>query len=96
MTDNKYKKLAIGLVLDAIGMLSFTIPILGSFTDVIWAPLSAYFMMQLYQGKKGKIAAAISFIEEAMPFLDVIPTFTLMWLYTYVFETKKEKIVEVS
>lgn len=96
MTDNKYKKLAIGLVLDAIGMMSFTIPFLGAFTDIVWAPLSAYFMTKLYDGKKGKIAAAISFIEEAMPFLDVIPTFTLMWLYTYVFETKKEKIVEVG
>lgn len=92
MTDNKYKKLAIGLVLDAVGYASFAFPVL----DIVWAPLSAYFMTKLYEGKKGKIAAAIAFIEEAMPFLDVIPTFTLMWLYTYVFETKKEKIVEVG
>lgn len=92
MTDNKYKKLAIGLVLDAVGYASFAFPVL----DIAWAPLSAYFMTKLYQGKKGKIAAAIAFIEEAMPFLDVIPTFTLMWLYTYVFESKKETIVEVS
>jgi len=92
MTDNKYKKLAIGLVLDAIGYASFVFPLF----DIVWAPLSAYFMTKLYKGRKGKIAAAITFIEEAMPFLDIIPTFTLMWLYTYVFESKKEKIVEVE
>ncbi len=92
MTENKYKKLAIGLVLDAFGYASFAFPLL----DIVWAPLSAYFMTKLYEGRKGKIAAAITFIEEAMPFLDVIPTFTLMWLYTYVFENKKETIVEVE
>jgi len=62
--------------------------------DIIWAPASAYLMTKLYKGKTGKIAAAISFLEEAMPGLDVIPTFTLMWLYTYVFKTK-ETVIEV-
>jgi hypothetical protein len=50
----------------------------------------------MYEGKKGKIAAVVTFIEEALPFLDVIPTFTLMWLYTYVLDKKKgETILEV-
>lgn len=93
MTENKYKKLAAGLVLDALGYASFVIPAF----DIAWAPLSAYLMTKMYKGNKGKIAAAITFIEEAMPFLDVIPTFTLMWLYTYVFESKNEEtIVEVE
>lgn len=82
---NKYKKLAISIFLDAIGYVSFLIPGIGEFTDIVWAPVSAYFMTKLYKGKKGKIAAAVSFIEEAIPGLDVIPTFTLMWLYTHVF-----------
>ncbi len=85
---NKHKKLALGIVFDALGYIPFI--------DIVWAPLSAYLMTKLYPGKKGKIAAAISFIEEAMPFLDVIPTFTLMWLYTYVFSSEKEIIIEVS
>jgi len=37
----------------------------------------------LYKGKQGKIAAVIVFIEEALPFIDVVPTFTIMWVYTY-------------
>jgi len=54
-------------------------------------------MTKMYHGKKGKIAAAVSFIEEALPFVDIIPTFTLMWLYTYVFADKKNrKTIEVS
>ena len=88
MTDNRYKKLALGIVFDAIGMIPFL--------DLLWAPLSAYLMTKMYPGKKGKIAAAISFVEEALPFLDVVPTFTIMWLYTYVFESTKDKIVEVE
>ncbi|MEP1488586.1 MAG: hypothetical protein ABJL44_12875 [Algibacter sp.] len=82
---NKYKKLAISILFDAIGCVSFLIPGIGEFTDIVWAPASAYFMTKLYKGKKGKIAAAVSFIEEAIPGLDIIPTFTLMWFYTYVF-----------
>lgn len=95
--ENKYLKLVFSLLLDAIGYLSFVIPVLAEFTDIVWAPVSALIMAKMYKGGKGKIAAAISFIEEAMPGLDVIPTFTLMWLYTYVFSTssKKEKIMEV-
>lgn len=89
-TENKYKKLALSLVFDAMGYVSYLIPGIGEVFDVAWAPASAYLMTKLYKGKKGKIAAAVSFIEEAMPGLDVIPTFTLMWLYTYVFSGEKK------
>ena len=81
---NKYKILTASLLFDALGYVSFIFPPF----DFIWAPLSAYLMTKLYKGKDGKIAAVISFIEEALPFLDVVPTFTLMWLYTYVFKTQ--------
>jgi len=52
-------------------------------------------MTKLYKGRTGKIAGAISFIEEALPMLDIIPTFTLMWLYTYVFKTKGDSVKEI-
>lgn len=91
---NKYKKLAISIAFDALGYVSFVIPGFGEFTDVVWAPVSAWLMTKLYKGKPGKIAAVISFLEEATPGLDVIPTFTLMWLYTYVYKAK-ETIIEV-
>lgn len=95
--EYKYQKLFLSLVIDAIGYISFLIPGLGEVSDVVWAPVSAYLMTKMYKGNKGKIAAAVAFIEEAMPGLDVIPTFTLMWLFTYVFTSSKEskKTIEV-
>ncbi len=95
--DNKYKDLFMGLLFDAIGMLSFAIPFIGEFSDIIWAPLSAWLMMRMYKGKIGQAAGAVTFIEEIIPGLDVIPTFTIMWLYTHVFKTsKKEKNIELD
>ncbi|WP_179319821.1 hypothetical protein [Winogradskyella helgolandensis] len=87
---NKYKKLVFGLLLDALGLVSFIIPGIGEFSDIIWAPISGWLMTKLYKGKAGKVAGVISLIEEGLPGFDVIPTFTLMWFYTYVF--KKETI----
>ena len=86
---NKYKILLIGIVLDAIGCISYFIPGIGDFADVIWAPVAGWLMTKLYKGKPGKIAGIVAFVEEAIPGLDIIPTFTLMWLHTYVI--KKEK-----
>ena len=90
----KYKKLALGILFDALGYVSFIFPPF----DIVWAPLSAYLMTRLYKGRKGKIAAIVSFIEEALPVLDVVPTFTLMWIYTFVFDKKNVKgdIIEVE
>lgn len=96
---NKYKKLALSILFDALGYVSFLIPGIGEFADIVWAPVSAWLMTKLYKGKSGKIAAVISFVEEAMPGLDVIPTFTLMWLYTYVFSSEKkpeETIIDIN
>ncbi|MEH6536036.1 MAG: hypothetical protein V7719_06560 [Psychroserpens sp.] len=92
---SKTKKLALGIFFDAIGYVSIIFPPF----DFIWAPASAWLMTKLYKGRKGKIAAAISFVEEALPLLDVIPTFTLMWLYTYVFSSEKktdETIIDIN
>ncbi len=92
---NKYKKLLLSVLLDGIGYVSFIIPGIGEFSDIVWAPISAYIMTKMYKGKEGKIAGAVTFIEEAMPGLDVIPTFTIMWFYTFVLKPKKETTIEV-
>ncbi|WP_147676762.1 hypothetical protein [Algibacter pacificus] len=93
---NKYKKLGLSILLDAVGLISFTIPGFGEFTDIVWAPVSAWLMTKLYKGKTGKIAAVISLVEEAAPGLDIIPTFTLMWLYTYIFNSKKSIFKDIN
>ncbi|WP_407557240.1 hypothetical protein [Winogradskyella sp. 4-2091] len=86
---NKYKLLGLGMLLDAIGMVSFVIPGFGEFTDIVWAPISALLMTKLYDGKAGKVAGVITLLEEGLPGLDIIPTFTIMWFYTYVFSAQK-------
>lgn len=94
--DTKYRQLFLGLLFDAIGMLSFAIPFIGDFSDVIWAPLSAWLMIRMYKGRAGQAAGAVSFIEEIIPGLDIIPTFTIMWLYTHVFKKEDtKKTIEV-
>lgn len=85
---SKNKKLALSLIFDAVGFIPFI--------DLVWAPASAYIMTKMYKGKKGKIAGIIAFIEEFLPGLDFIPTFTLMWLVTYVFETNNSTVVEAN
>ncbi|WP_298540610.1 hypothetical protein [uncultured Aquimarina sp.] len=101
MKKNKYKLLKKGVIYDLIGMASLAIPFVGPFLDLIWAPYAAKKMMDMYPGKKGKIASVITFIEEIIPGTDIIPTFTIMWLYTFVLNKeeimdKDAKIIEVE
>jgi len=68
------------IVLDVIGMASFTIPFIGEFSDVIWAPLSGLVYYRFFGGKMGVFGGMFSFLEEALPLTDILPTFTLSWL----------------
>ena len=89
--DNKIRNLFLGLLFDGIGMLSFIIPGIGEFSDVIWAPLAGWLMTRLYKGKVGQAAGVVAFVEELVPGWDIIPTFTIMWIYTYLLSGKKLK-----
>ncbi len=84
---SKNKKLGLSILFDIIGMLTIF--------DIIWAPASGYLMSKMYKGTKGKIAGVISFVEEAIPGFDIIPTFTIMWFLTYVFQ-KEEKPITIE
>ncbi|NHF60216.1 hypothetical protein FK220_012750 [Flavobacteriaceae bacterium TP-CH-4] len=96
-TANKYKKLYLGLLFDGIGALSLALPFIGDFADVIWAPVAGWLMTRMYRGKAGQAAGFITFLEEIVPGLDIIPTFTLMWLYTYVLKgAKRGRVIEVD
>ncbi|NJB69737.1 hypothetical protein GGR42_000199 [Saonia flava] len=99
LKDKKIRNLFLGLLFDALGMLSFAIPGIGEFSDIIWAPLAAWLMTRMYKGKIGQAAGLVTFVEELIPGLDIIPSFTIMWLYTYIFKgskSKKGKIIDVD
>jgi len=88
-----------GLMYDALGMLSMAIPLVGPFLDILWAPYAAKKMNEMYPGKKGKVASVLVFLEEILPGTDIIPTFTLMYFYTFVWskkKTKKQQIIDVE
>jgi len=89
--SKKYKLLLLSILFDGIGMLSFAIPGIGEFSDVIWAPVSVYFIAKMYKGTVGKVGGVISFIEEVGWFgTDLIPTFTLTWAYKYLIKKGKD------
>jgi hypothetical protein len=88
-TSNKTAKLILGILFDFIGMLSYLIPGIAETLDIVWAPISGFLLVAMYKGCTGKVAGIIGFLEEILPFTDVIPTFTLTWIYQYIF--KKEE-----
>ncbi len=94
-SDKRLRNLILGLIFDGIGMSSLLIPGLGDFLDVFWAPLAAWLMTRMYKGKAGQAAGIVTFIEELVPGLDIIPTFTIMWIYTYLLVGKRAKKISV-
>ena len=80
-----HKKLVFSIVLDLFGFIP--IPLIS----MLWAPFAGYIMTKMYKGRKGKIAGIISFIEELLP-IDIIPTFTIMWIYTNYFDKSSKDL----
>ena len=82
-TNNALPSLALCILFDVIGCMSFSIPLIGEFSDVIWAPLSGFLFYRMFGGKMGLFGGVFSFLEEIMPFTDIIPTFTISWFMRY-------------
>lgn len=84
--SQRNRHLFFSLALDAIGMGSYVIPALAEVGDMIFAPIyaAAIFAMYRQRGLPSGIAAIAGFVEEILPTTDVIPSATLMWIYTYV------------
>ena len=73
----KLKKLALCILLDSVGLISFTIPLIGEFSDIIWAPIAAIISYKMFGEKRGKYTALTTFTEEILPLTDIIPSFTI-------------------
>ena len=71
------------ILLDVIGYASFAVPLVGELFDLAWAPISALLYWRLFGFRKGFIGGWFSFVEELLPGLDVIPTFTITWALLY-------------
>lgn len=94
-TMNKKKpfvpNLAICIVMDLIGMASYFIPAFAEFGDIIWAPISGFIFYILFGGRFGMIGGVLNFLEEIIPFTDIIPSFTIAW---FIRKKESEKFIE--
>jgi hypothetical protein len=75
--------LAFCILMDLIGYATYAIPFFGEFADLAWAPISAMIFFKTFGGWKGALGGAFNFIEELMPGLDFIPTFTITYVMKY-------------
>lgn len=81
--DKPLPSLTTCLLLDAVGCASFALPLVGELFDLVWAPASAILYWRLFGFRRGFMGGWFSFIEELLPGLDFIPTFTITWALLY-------------
>ena len=82
-TTQKQPSLLICIVMDLLGYASYALPLLGEFGDMIWAPVSGLIFYKLFGGWKGAAGGIFNFLEELLPGLDFMPSFTIMWLVKF-------------
>jgi hypothetical protein len=88
-------KLALCIVIDLLGSLSEVIPVLGEVLDLLWAPIAAYTLRSLYAGSN--VIFIIEFMEEILPFSDLIPFATICWIIeTYFDDSELAKALQIG
>ena len=90
-----FGKLLLCISIDVIGTSSELIPLVGELTDVAWAPIAALALRQLYGGSN--VVFALEFIEEFLPFTDIIPLATICWIVeTFYSDTNVAKGLQIG
>ena len=64
--------------MDAVGMGSYLLPVLGETFDEVWAFVAG---IVFYRWFGTKIGSLLSGLEEVLPFNDFIPSFTIAYFY---------------
>jgi hypothetical protein len=72
-------KLLVSLTMDLIGSSSYLLPVVGEGFDLAWAPIQTILIMAMYDDVAPNLKY-LSFIEEVLPFTDVVPSATIGWL----------------
>ncbi len=88
-------KLLACIVIDLIGDGSLIVPGVGDASDFVWAPVSAVLVRLLFGNN---VLAAVNFLEEILPFIDVIPTATIAFCIEYFFNRaeQEESVVQTQ
>jgi hypothetical protein len=90
----KQAPLAACIILDIFGYFSYSIPLFGEWTDIIWAPVAALIYIRMFGKKTGLFGGAFTFLEEILPGTDFIPTFTLTWIWKSV--STRNKLTQIG
>jgi len=61
-----------------VGAANEVIPLVGELVDVIYAPIAALLLRQLFSGSN--VVFLLEFTEEILPFTDVLPLATICWV----------------
>jgi hypothetical protein len=83
------------IAMDFLGYATYAVPIIGEFADIIWAPISAIIFFRTFGGWRGAFGGIFNFVEELLPGLDFIPTFTITWLWNH-FTQKGNEGTQIS
>ena len=83
------------LVMDILGCAFVMIPFVGPFLEMLFAPISAFIYFRTFGGAKGIFGGVFNFIEELIPGIDFIPTFTITWALRYA-NRKKETMTIIK
>lgn len=94
--ERKRPSLALCILMDLAGYASFAIPFFGEVIDLVWAPISAAIFMRMFGGSRGLFGGIFNFIEELLPGMDFIPTFTITWLISYFQKAKQKQTIIVT
>ena len=82
LPKEKWRRLGVSLTIDGVGSFSYLLPFVGEVFDVVWAPTQTVLIMALYQHVSPNMSY-VSFAEEMLPFLDVLPSATTGWLMEF-------------
>lgn len=73
-----FVKLMLCICIDIVGSANEAIPLVGELVDVVYAPIAALLLRQLFAGSN--VVFLLEFTEEILPFTDVLPLATICWV----------------
>lgn len=77
--ESLWGKLLVSLWIDLIGSSSYLLPVVGEGFDLAWAPIQTILIMAMYDEVMPNLKY-VSFVEEILPFTDIVPSATIGWL----------------
>lgn len=87
--------LGLCLIMDILGCIFVVIPVIGPMIEALFAPVSAVIYLRLFGVRRGWFGGIFNFVEELIPGLDVIPTFTITWFIQYA-KRKQESLTIIK